>query len=132
MKKLYLAVFLFIIFIVTLFAEAYLRDFRGFSEGDNVRIEWETAEESNLNHFTIERRTPQSSFIEIATIQPKGSNSFYSYLDESAYKQNDFIFIYQIKIVDNSGSITRSSEISVTPNISGFKRTWGSIKAMFR
>ncbi len=131
MKKLYLAVFLFIIFIVTLFAGAYLRDFRGSSEGDNVRIEWETGDESNLQYFVIERKTPESTFIEIETIQPKGSNSFYSYLDESAYKQNDLIFIYRLKIVDG-GEPTYSKNISVSPPISGFKRTWGSIKAMFR
>jgi len=131
MKKLYLAVFP-ALFIITVYAGAYLTAFRAYSESDNVRIEWETGNETNINYFAIERKTPQSDYIEIDRIDARGSNSFYSYLDESAYKQNDLIFIYRLKIVGTDGSVSRSEEITVTPNISGFKRTWGSIKAMFR
>ena len=88
---------------------------------------------TNVNHFSIQRKTPQTSYVEIATIQPKGNNSFYSYIDQSIYKTKDVIFIYQLKIVDNNMQNSYSRcEVSVSPNISGVKRTWGSIKAMFR
>ncbi len=132
MKKGYFVFFISVLFVVTLFAGAYLQDFRGYNEGDDIKIEWETGEETNLQHFIIERKTPESNYIEIATIQPKGSNSFYSYIDESVFKPNEFLFIYRLKIVENNGLYSHSSTISVTLKPSDFKRTWGSIKAMFR
>jgi hypothetical protein len=115
-----------------IFAGTFLEYFHASSEGDDIRLEWKTKEEYNLQHFKIERKTPQSSFVEIATIQPKGSNSNYSYLDQSTYKPADMIFIYRLKIVDTNGQASYSNEVTVSHNVSGVKRTWGSIKAMFR
>jgi len=115
-----------------IYAGAWLDYFHGHSEGDDVRLEWRTGEEENLQRFVIERKTPQSPFVELATIEPKGSNSFYSYLDEAAYKTEDLVFIYRLKIVDIDGPPSHSSEVTVSHNVSGVKRTWGSIKQMFR
>ena len=119
-------------FITTATAGAFLDFFHASSESDNVKLEWKTGEEINLQHFLIERRNPQSSFTQIATIQPLGSNKVYSYIDENAYKTTNLIFIYRLKIVDTNGQSSYSSEVSVSHNISDVKRTWGSIKAMFR
>jgi hypothetical protein len=118
--------------IATVYAGAYIDYFHGRSESEDVRLEWQTGEESNLQKFVIERKTPQSSFTEIATINPKGSNSYYSFIDQNAYKSNDIIFVYRLKIVDNNSQVTYSHETTVSHSISGVKRTWGSIKAMFR
>lgn len=115
-----------------LFAGTFLEYFHGRSEGEDIRLEWKTKEEVNLQHFKIERKTPQSSFAEIATVEPKGSNSYYSYIDQSVYKGNSMIFIYRLKIVDTNGQYAYSNEVSVSHSVSGVKRTWGSIKAMFR
>lgn len=117
---------------VVVFAGTFLEYFQGRSENEDVRLEWKTKDEINLQHFKIERKTPQSSFVEIATIQPKGSNSNYTYLDQSVYKPTDMIFIYRLKIVDTNGQAAYSNEVSVSHSVSGVKRTWGSIKAMFR
>jgi len=117
---------------ITIYAGAFLEYFHGRSEGEDVRLEWKTGEEVNLQNFIIERKTPQSSFVEIATIEPKGSNSYYTYLDQSAYKTNDMIFVYRLKIVDENGQTSYSNEVTVSHSVSGVKRTWGSIKAMFR
>jgi hypothetical protein len=132
MKYLIIKIFLILVFVSVAFGGAILNYFQVKSDGDNVKLEWQTGTESNVNHFSVQRRTPQTSFVEIATIQPKGNNSFYSYEDQSIYKANDVIFIYQIKIIDNDSQTSFSIERSASPNISGVKRTWGSIKAMFR
>ena len=116
----------------TVFAGTFLEYFQGRSDGEDIRIEWKTQEEVNLQHFKIERKTPQSSFVDITTIQPKGSNSYYTYLDQSAYKPNNMVFIYRLKIVDTNGQVSYSNEVTVSHSVSGVKRTWGSIKAMFR
>ena len=132
MKYLFTKIFIILAFISVTFGGAILDYFQVKSEGENVKLEWQTGTESNVNHFSILRRTPQTSFVEIATVPPKGSNSFYNYTDQSIYKTNDVIFIYELKIVDNDNQTSFSIERSASPNISGVKRTWGSIKAMFR
>ncbi len=121
-------------FAVTIIAGAYFYGFDVYHDGDNVVVTWKTLQENNIKNFVIERSTPQSSFVDIATIQPKGNNSTYSYTDESAYKTSDLVFIYKIKIVGNDPQdISYSGEKSVLQNnLSDVKRTWGSIKAMFR
>jgi len=131
--KMKLSYFLIFFLVATaVFAGTFLEYFQGRSDGEDIRLEWKTQEEVNLQHFKIERKTPQSSFVDITTIQPKGSNSYYTYLDQSAYKPNNLIFIYRLKIVDTNGQVSYSNEVSVSHSVSGVKRTWGSIKAMFR
>ena len=132
MKFRFSRIFIILLIATAVFAGTFLEYLQGRSEGEDIRLEWKTREEVNLQHFIIERKTPQSSFVEITTIQPKGSNSSYSYLDQSTYKTTDMIFIYRLKIVDTNGQASYSNEVSVSHNVSGVKRTWGSIKAMFR
>ena len=119
--------------IATVYAGAYIEYFHARSESDNVRLEWQTSEETNLQKFVIERKTPQSSFTEVASVVPKGNNSNYIFTDQNAYKTNDMVFVYRLKIVDNNDQVTYSADVTVTHSISSVaKRTWGSIKAMFR
>jgi len=121
-----------LLLIATVYGGAFIQYFQGKSESDNIKLEWQTGEENNLQKFVIERKTPQGSFAEVGIITPKGSNSYYTFIDQNTYKTNDFIFIYRLKIVDNNGQITYYNETTVYHSISGVKRTWGSIKAMFR
>jgi hypothetical protein len=119
--------------VATVYAGAYIEYFHARSESDDVRLEWQTSEETNLQNFIVERKTPQSSYTEIASVQPKGNNSYYTFTDQNAYKTNDMVFVYRLKIVDNNNQVTYSADVTVTHSISSIaKRTWGSIKAMFR
>lgn len=131
MKRIFLLLFTLAIF-TTAIAGAFFDLFQAKAEGDNIKIEWKTGDENNVKNFTVERKTLQGDFIQLTIINAKGSNSYYSYLDENIYKSNGEIFVYRIKITDNDGSISYSKEINVSHNVSGVKRTWGSIKAMFR
>lgn len=118
--------------VSSLLAGAFIQVFTAKSEGDDIRLEWRTAEESNLKLFVIERKTYNNGFVEIGFVNPKGSNSSYVFIDKNVYKNTDLIFTYRLKIVENNNQFSYSNEVSVTHNISGVKRTWGSIKAMFR
>jgi hypothetical protein len=135
MKYLTVKIFLFLIFVSVAYSYAQVNYFSATSDAGNVKLAWTTADESNINHFSIQRKTPQqSSFIEIGIVQQNaGNNHNYTYEDQSLYKLNDVVFTYRIVSVnkDNSTSVY-PHDISVSPNISGIKRTWGSIKAMFR
>jgi hypothetical protein len=127
-----LHILLLILLTSSVIAGAFIQFFTAKSQGDDIRLEWKTAEETNLKHFIVERKTHNSGFIEIGTINPKGSNSHYVFIDNNVYKTTDLIFTYRLKIVDNNNQFSYSNEISVSHSVSGVKRTWGSIKAMFR
>ena len=110
-----------------------VNNFSATSSGNNVIITWTSGDETGIAHYSILRKTPQTSNVEITQIQPKGNNSSYYYEDQSLYKILDMVFTYQIEITYNNGRKPDfSTTWSVSPNISGIKRTWGSIKAMFR
>ena len=132
MKKKLFQILLVLSIIGTSLAGAFMEYFHARTEGENVKLEWKTGDETNLQNFVIERKTQNSSYVELTTINPKGSNSFYSFVDESVYKSSDYVFTYRLKIVDNDQKISYSSEVSISSNISDVRRTWGSIKAMFR
>ncbi|MCX6149661.1 MAG: hypothetical protein NTX22_03955 [Ignavibacteriales bacterium] len=108
--------------------------FQGRSEGDNIVLEWKTATEESVQNFAIERKAINShDFTTLSYISPKGNNSLYTYTDENVYKATSDIYYYRLAIYEkNNPTPSHSSEISVTHNPSDVRRTWGSIKAMFR
>ena len=116
----------------TLVAGAFIQQLSARSDSDNILISWQTNQESNLKHFVVMRGTDRDNVSDLAIVAAKGSNSFYEYVDESAYKASDAFYVYQIKIVDTDGTESFSSFISVDHSVSDVKRTWGSIKALFR
>lgn len=103
------------------------------SDGSNVTIQWGSTDETSVKEFVIERRSGTvGEFISIAVIAKQGSNSFYEYIDKSAFKTTGSIYQYRIKVVNSSGGAEFSNVITISHNVSGVKRTWGSLKAMFR
>lgn len=106
--------------------------FTANSFNGDISIRWQTTTENNLKYFVIERRTQYSEYIEIATMNPE-ADRYYEYIDKNVFKTNDNIYFYRIKIVDKDGSVSYTNEISVLHSTAtSVKRTWGSIKALFR
>lgn len=132
MQRTWFKLFFVFALISTAFAGAFLDFFNVRAENENVVVEWKTSKEENVDKFVVERKSPHGVFIELATVAPKGSNSFYNYTDKGAYKTTDLLFVYRLKIVDLDNTVTYSYQKSISLSISGVKRTWGSIKAMFR
>ena len=103
------------------------------SDGNNVTIQWGSTDESGIVNYVIERRAgTNGEFLILAEVGVKGSNSSYEYIDYSAFKTNGSIYQYRIKIVSQQGLIEYSKVVTVSHNVSSVKRTWGSLKAMFR
>lgn len=123
---------LLVLTVFTAFGGAFLEFFTAKSEDSHVKIEWRTGDESNVRDFVLERKVVKGSYMPIASMKAKGSNSSYSFLDEGAYKSSDVLYIYRLKIIDKDNTQAYSKEISVNHAVSGVKKTWGSIKAMFR
>lgn len=132
-KKNFIFLFLSILFVSTLWAGAHLISLTAESDDSNIIIQWTTSEETNLANFVVERKTANGEFAVISLpIAAKGNNSSYEFVDENAFKSTDFLFVYQLKIVDYDNKISHSGTVSVSHSVSSVRRTWGSIKALFR
>jgi hypothetical protein len=139
MKKTLLFVYIVVVlsaFTGILFASLSLQYFTAKTNSDGVLIEWKTNDEGGTARFEIERSaTNPDNFIFIKSINATGSNSYYSYQDNSVnFKllEGSSIYFYRLKCIQPNGSYTYSNTISVVHAISGIKNTWGSIKAIFR
>jgi len=134
MKSLFTITLFSILLSGTIFPGAFIDFFQGRSDGTNVILEWKTRSETGMRSFEIQRKSGfHGEFTDIASMEPKGSNSFYSFEDRTAYKASESIYIYRVRIVEtNGGPPSFTSEVTVSHNVSSVKRTWGSIKAMFR
>ncbi len=127
--------FTFLFILTTLTFASIIREgtIQARSDGSNVTIQWGTNDETSIKEFEVLRRDGNvGEFISIAVVSKKGSNSFYEYIDKSAFKTTGTIYQYQIKVVLISGGYEVSNIITVSHNVSSVKRTWGSLKAMFR
>lgn len=114
---------------------AFLDFLAARSDGENITLEWKTRAESNVQMFKVERRaSSQNDFVPISDIPSKGSNSYYTFVDRAAYKASETVYVYRLRIVDQNPSApaSYSQEVRVSHSVSSVKRTWGSIKAMFR
>jgi hypothetical protein len=137
MKKLHTVILLIILACVaTVFASVAI-SLTVQSQGDNANLNWSVSgiNLSDQQRFSIQRKTPQTDYQEIAAVTASSSSSFYQYTDKAVYKTADVMYVYRIRLVDvnNPNYVYGSSdEVHISLSISGVKKTWGSIKAMFR
>jgi hypothetical protein len=105
----------------------------GSSDGNAIVIRWLSEDESGVARFEIERKAGLTgSFFPLSVISPKGNNSAYEYLDESAFRSAERVYQYRVKVIFTDGTSVDYGPITVSHQTSDVRRTWGSIKAMFR
>lgn len=104
------------------------------SDGTNILVRWLSEDESNVLRYEIERKAgANGQFFMITQFAPRGNNSAYDYLDQSAFRTTEGIYRYQVKVIFGNGDpAIIYGPITVSHNPSSVRRTWGSIKAMFR
>ena len=120
-----------------IYAGVTLQYFTARTQGESILVEWKTLEEEGTVKFDIERSAVNpNNFIFINSLNAKGNNSYYSYLDNSVEMlfspTNNSIYYYRLKCIKQDGSYSYTNYISVVHSVSGIKSTWGSIKAIFR
>ena len=133
--KVYICLLSLVVLTSSAIAGAIIKDgtLQARSDGNNVTIQWGTSEEVLLSEFVVERQAgSEGGFVLIGSVKPKGNNSFYEFVDQSAFKTIASVYQYRIKIVFQDGGYTYSKTVTVSHNVSSVKRTWGSLKAMFR
>jgi len=117
------------------FAGAVITEFKGEKGLNKVTLKWKSKAETNLKGYEIERSLDEVSWAQIGFVKVQemtGAENSYSYVDRSVFKSVTRTFSYRLKILDNDGSFSYSRTVTVTPQISSARFTWGSIKAMFR
>ena len=137
MKKLHTKILLIILGCIATVIAGVSIELTVYSQGDNANLVWNVSGMtlSSQERFSIQRKTPQTDYTEIASITASDNTFSYQYTDKAAFKTTDVVYTYRIRLVDvNNPNYVygTSKETSTYLNISGVKKTWGSIKAMFR
>jgi fibronectin type 3 domain-containing protein len=97
-----------------------------------VLINWAFDLDNSVEHYEIYRSTDVNGPFNQIGNAPKGTLYFIDKND--LFKTVDKLFYYKVKAVMGAGYSQTSSSMSVFYSIASStpKRTWGSIKAMFR
>ena len=105
-----------------------------------MTIRWETSDESATVKFEVYRREFRSGGMGpaelVAVVQAKQqSNSVYQIEDSGIFKTADRVLQYEIRAVDQNNVVVEKASMTTVFSsglTSAARRTWGSIKAMFR
>ena len=136
MKKSYIIFAVILFYSSIMLAGAVISEFRGESGMNQVELKWVVTAEQNLKGYDILRSMDGSTYHKIAFVAAEGvsgNEKTYKYIDKSVFKLSDRTYYYKIQFVNGDGSINNYDKIiTVSPQISSARQTWGSLKAMFR
>jgi hypothetical protein len=106
----------------------------GYSNNSVIIIHWQSDDETGVRKVEIERQIGvDGAFVTLHEIPLKGSNQSYEYIDDSAFRIAGNLYNYRIKVTYTSQiQPVFYGPISVVHIVNSVRRTWGSIKAMFR
>jgi hypothetical protein len=134
----FLVVFVVLVSLAALaFAGTGIKDgsISAYSNGTNIIVRWISDDESGLLGYELGRRViGAQTFVPLVSpyIPAKGNGASYDFLDNSAFRTDDNVYQYQITPVYADHRSVTPYLVSVRHNVSSVRRTWGSIKAMFR
>lgn len=111
-----------------------LSRFEARAQGSDIDVFWESANESNLKEYVLERKTRfDVDYKPVRTFSPHGPNRLYQFRDSNVYKDSSSEQVrYRLRMIREDGSFELASSISVNYFPTAIRRTWGSIKAMFQ
>ncbi len=120
-------------FALTVFAGS-ISDLTVTASESRIVVRWQSSDEGGLSRFVLQRSVDRSDFSDISTITPRGTQTAYQFIDTDLYNvdKTPRNFSYRLKFVNRDGTTSYSITRDVTIQISSIRRTWGSIKAMFR
>ncbi len=136
-RKISLSIVIVFLLVATAFA-AVIREgtFSAVSNGINITVRWMSEDESGVARYELERKAGiNGTFMLISPVAMQGNNAVYEYIDDSAFmmESSETVYQYQLKIVHSNGAPPSVyGPITVRHEVSGVRKTWGSIKAMFR
>ena len=90
-----------------------LKDFQATKQGSTNQLKWTTSQESNGNHFIIERSADGNNFNEIGEVNAAGNSSLplkYQFTDENPLNGINY---YRLRLIDKDNSQKVSDIVSV-------------------
>ena len=104
------------------------------SDGSSITVHWDSDDETGIVSWEIAREVGWGGTYVVLTpsYKAKGSNQPYDFVDETAFRTTGTFYKYRITAVYSSCARSDPYEIGVSHTVSSVRRTWGSIKAMFR
>ena len=94
-----------------------LQSFTGKASPDGIRLRWETAFASHIQHFDVERSTDGSHFYTIGQVIAFPDSTSYSYTD-ALLPSDGGTFIYRLHILDLDGAPSYSNVLRVSTGTS--------------
>ena len=107
--------------------------FKATNADADVIVSWKTIDETNVREFQIDRHSSDDPEYKLIGTIPATHLAMYSFRDQTAFRKTTSVYYYRLVIVytDNTTQIG-PGEASIDHTVSGVRRTWGSIKSMFR
>jgi hypothetical protein len=68
----------------------------------------------------------------VVSVNPFGAGREYQFIDQQPFKVTTNVFAYKVRVFFQDGTYADSEVVTTAAVSSTAKRTWGSIKAMFR
>jgi hypothetical protein len=104
------------------------------SDGSSITIHWDSDDETGVVSWEIARKVGWDGqyIVLTSSYKAKGSNQPYDFVDETAFRTTGTFYKYRITAIYSNGSRSDPYEAGVSHTVSSVRRTWGSIKAMFR
>lgn len=143
MKRHVFAVLLFLALPAALLATGVVTGFVAIPDNDRVYVRWTSQNESTLIRYELYRQIDGASPVFLAAFAPQGNHRNYEYVDMSVGGLNRHLnpneppaslaaqrLTYTLKMLTASGALEVQTHVSF--QTSATRRTWGSIKALFR
>ncbi len=125
------AIVCLLLWVVLGLADAIVVEFSAEPQRNKIVLRWKTGQEDGVSKFFVERSLNNQNYTQIGEVAPKGSNSRYEFVDDNLPGVKS-LYYYRLRISKTDGTSQYTESISVIPNLSGFAKTWGSIKALFQ
>ena len=80
---------------------------------NDIKVDWEIADELNINHYEVERSVESSVFSTIGTLKSNGNNANvidYKWIDAKPASGN---YYYRIKSISNNGIVSYSKLVNI-------------------
>jgi len=130
-----LVLLLLAVFLVAFsFKSVQLRYFNTENDAGDILVTWEAEQEADVKTYELFRKPAYGDeLVRVAQIPAHGENEQYFVRDDKIYKSSTFAYVdYRLEAVLNSGVRMKVVERQVNYTSTAIRRSWGSIKAMFR
>jgi|WetSurMetagenome_2_1015567.scaffolds.fasta_scaffold82658_4 hypothetical protein len=102
------------------------------SNNSMIMVRWSSDDDGGISGYEVARKSGLDGSFIVLSVVPLSSDRSYLFVDETAFKTTDSYYQYRVTPVYADGRVVEPFYVTVTHSVSSVRRTWGSIKAMFR